>query len=172
MSLLKRFCRYYLTFIKEGLPLLPNPCHCQGYERTMFSPDQPGSEGCPPKICADEVSGEDEGEVFYVKSTMQTYHFGGNRIGEPIQFSGTEIWTPSTDLSFPDKRRNRILVTPMQFKSSPSGYRFRCLLHQAACGSTVTYCRGTGAMGTSLIRVHLHLVGPYRRPMPKVLGVL
>jgi len=29
----------------------------------MFSPDQPGSEGCPPKICADEVDDEDEGQV-------------------------------------------------------------------------------------------------------------
>jgi len=40
----------------------------------MFPPDQFGSEGCPPKICVDEVGDEDEGQVL-----------GGNRIGEPIQ---------------------------------------------------------------------------------------
>jgi len=33
-------------FIKEVSPLLPNPCHSQVYERSMISPDQPGSEGC------------------------------------------------------------------------------------------------------------------------------
>ena len=27
----------------------------------LFSPVQPGSEGCPPKMCADEVGDEDEG---------------------------------------------------------------------------------------------------------------
>ena len=29
----------------------------------LFSPVQPGSEGCPPKMCADEVADEDEGQV-------------------------------------------------------------------------------------------------------------
>ena len=29
----------------------------------MFPPDQPGSKGCPPKICADEVGDEAEGQV-------------------------------------------------------------------------------------------------------------
>jgi len=41
--------------IKEVSPLLPNPCHHQDYERSIFPPDPYGSEGCPPKICADEV---------------------------------------------------------------------------------------------------------------------
>ena len=30
----------------------------------LFSPVQPGSEGCPPKMCADEVGDEDEGQVW------------------------------------------------------------------------------------------------------------
>ena len=30
----------------------------------LFSPVQPGSEGCPPKMCADEVDDEDEGQVW------------------------------------------------------------------------------------------------------------
>ena len=53
--------------------MLPNPCHYQDYERSMFPPDQPGSEGCTPKICADEVGDEDEGQ------------FRGYGIGGPIQ---------------------------------------------------------------------------------------
>jgi len=38
--------------IKEVLPLLPNPCHFQDDDRSMLSPNQPGSEGCSRKICA------------------------------------------------------------------------------------------------------------------------
>ena len=37
--------------------------HCQDYERSMFSPEQPGPERCPPKICADKVSNENEKQV-------------------------------------------------------------------------------------------------------------
>jgi hypothetical protein len=36
----------------------------QDYARSMLSPDQTGSEGCPPKICADVVIDEDEGQVY------------------------------------------------------------------------------------------------------------
>ena len=50
-------------FMKEVSPLLPNPCHFRDYDRSMLSPAQPGSEGCPPKMCTDEVNAEDEGEV-------------------------------------------------------------------------------------------------------------
>ena len=57
-------------FIKEVSPSLPNPCHIQDYDRSMLHPAQPVFEGCPPKICAHEVSDEDEGEVWCVRSTM------------------------------------------------------------------------------------------------------
>ena len=30
----------------------------------LFSPVQPGSEGCPPKMCAYEVADEDEGQIW------------------------------------------------------------------------------------------------------------
>jgi len=43
-------------FIKEVSPLLPNPWHFQDYDRSMLYPAQPGSEGCSPKMCADEVN--------------------------------------------------------------------------------------------------------------------
>jgi len=45
---------------------LPNPCHDQDYDRSMLSPAQSGSEGCSPKMCADEVNDEDEGQVCQV----------------------------------------------------------------------------------------------------------
>ena len=51
LNLLKRFRRCYLT---------------RDITRTMngpIFPVQPGSEGCPPKVCTDEVSDEDEGHV-------------------------------------------------------------------------------------------------------------
>ena len=51
------FGRSLITeFMKEGSPLLPSPCHHQDYDRSMFPPVQPGSEGCPPKICAGVIS--------------------------------------------------------------------------------------------------------------------
>jgi hypothetical protein len=34
--------------------VLPNPCHYQDYDRSMLYPAQSGSEGCSPKMCADE----------------------------------------------------------------------------------------------------------------------
>ena len=55
-----RLLRDLSGFIQEVSPLLPNPCRPQDYERSLFCPDQPGSEGCPPNICADEVTDEDE----------------------------------------------------------------------------------------------------------------
>ena len=56
-------------FSEEVSPLLPSPCHHQDHARSMFAV-KPGSEGCPPEVCADEVGGENEGEVCYVRSTM------------------------------------------------------------------------------------------------------
>ena len=49
-------------FIKEVSPFLPNPCHFQNCDQSM-SQLSSGSEGCSPKMCADEVNDEDEGEV-------------------------------------------------------------------------------------------------------------
>ena len=37
-----------------------NPCHYQDYDQSMLYPAQPGSEGCSPKMCVDEVNDEDE----------------------------------------------------------------------------------------------------------------
>ena len=51
-------------FIKEVSPLLLHPCHFQDYGRSMLYPAQPGSEGYFPKMCADEVNEEDEGQVW------------------------------------------------------------------------------------------------------------
>jgi len=122
----------------------------------LCSPVQPDAERSPPTIFADEVGDEDEGEL----------------IPGEIQFSGSEIWTLSTDLSFPRHREKSDLgdtpssqlpwVTDLDGlpikMSSPSGCVsfYRDLLPRYR--------------GTSLIGVHLHL-GPYRRPMPRVLGV-
>ena len=49
-------------FIEEVSPLLPNPCHFQNYDQSM-SQLSSVSEGCSPKMFADEVNDEDDGEV-------------------------------------------------------------------------------------------------------------
>ena len=49
-------------FNKEVSPLLPNPHHFQNYVQSM-SQLSSGSVGCSPKMCADEVNAEDEGQV-------------------------------------------------------------------------------------------------------------
>jgi len=46
-------------FVQEVSPLSPNPCHFQDYGRSMLYPAQSGSEGCSPKMCADEVNAEE-----------------------------------------------------------------------------------------------------------------
>ena len=50
-------------FIKEISPLMPDPCLFQNYDQSM-SQLSSGSEGCSPKMCADEVNDEDEGQVW------------------------------------------------------------------------------------------------------------
>ena len=51
LNLLQRFRHYYLT--RATTRTMTDQC----------SPVQPGSEGFPPKICADKVSDEDKGQV-------------------------------------------------------------------------------------------------------------
>jgi len=46
-------------FIKKDSPLLPNPCHFQNNDQSMFQLSS-GSEGCSPKMCADEENDDDE----------------------------------------------------------------------------------------------------------------
>ena len=50
--------------MKEVSPLLPNPCHYQDYNRSLF-PVQPGSQGCPPEDMRDEVGGEAEADLAF-----------------------------------------------------------------------------------------------------------
>ena len=123
----------------------------------MFSPDQPGSEGCPPKICADEVSGEDEGEVCYVRSTMQVNR--SNSVG-PRFMTELRFRTAIIDLSFPQQRED-LSFPPKQREESDHGdidliqigsngadliwiYVMSQLLHPAVCDSSVVDCPGTG----------------------------
>ena len=42
----------------------------------LFSPVQPGSEGCPPKMCADEVGDEDEGQFWEKLLPHERSHIG------------------------------------------------------------------------------------------------
>ena len=41
----------------RGFAVSPNPCHCQDYDQLMLYPAQFGSEGCSPKMFAEEVTG-------------------------------------------------------------------------------------------------------------------
>ena len=134
--LITEFIHYYLT---------------RAITRTvtgLFSPVQPGSEGR--QMCAGEVGDEVEGQVWEEL----------DRCTDPIEQvqNAPRPFGPVIDL-FPNKGRNRIMVTPIQFKSAPSGYRISCLLHPAACDSTVTYCRGTGAIG---VPTHKRTPPPFR----------
>jgi len=97
----------------------------------MLSPDQPGSEGCPPKICAGEVliCGENEGHVLggmgsVDRSTnpFQQVHYSDQT------FAARTCWI---DLSFPQQREesDHGVLDPIQVSSlglpnepsSPSG---------------------------------------------------
>ena len=42
---------------------MPDTCHVQNYDQSM-SQLSSGFEGCSPKMCADEVNDEDEGQVW------------------------------------------------------------------------------------------------------------
>ena len=55
--------RAVLNLIEEVFPLLPNPCHFQNYDQSMSQLNS-ASERCSPRMCADEVSDEDEGRSF------------------------------------------------------------------------------------------------------------
>ena len=85
------YCLLITESFKEVSPLLPDPCHFQDYHWSVLYPAQPGSAGCSSKMCMDGGNDEDAGNVCYVRSTMQSYHSRGIRIGAPIQFSRSTI---------------------------------------------------------------------------------
>ena len=45
------------------MPLLPNTCHSQNNDQSTFKLGS-GSEGCSPKMCADALNDEGEGQVW------------------------------------------------------------------------------------------------------------